>query len=148
MYGSGDPYVHLKFEVTRGGTPRTTGEYSFTGTGCNGISITRGDGLVIGDCDPGPLRPQKNDSITNETTDNTIKIYPDPFCSTVTINNPTFSQGDFATLIDATGKLIKDIEITGQNSIINIDGLQNGVYFLNYHGYNGSTVKKLTKVCQ
>ena len=31
MYGSGDPYVHLKFEVIRGGTLRTTGNGSPAG---------------------------------------------------------------------------------------------------------------------
>ena len=81
-----------------------------------------------------------NDQLKNETT--TLSVYPNPATDilNININNANFKNSNLS-IYDITGKQIITTNMNGANAQINIEGLSNGVYFLNVNNKNGYDVK-------
>lgn len=82
----------------------------------------------------------KGDAI-NEMNDAKLNVYPNPASSTVfvetTMNN---AQID---IIDLTGRCVKSVKLTDNISSININDIENGVYFITIQDAGNRIVEKL-----
>ena len=76
----------------------------------------------------------------NSLHSNNINVYPNPVQELFTIQGIDRSMlKTTVQLVDATGKLIKNIVITATVQQVNIDNLNKGIYFLRFN--NGSVIK-------
>ena len=76
----------------------------------------------------------------NSLHSNNISVYPNPVQELFTIQGIDRSMlKTTVQLVDATGKLIKNIVITATVQQVNIDNLNKGIYFLRFN--NGSVIK-------
>jgi hypothetical protein len=76
----------------------------------------------------------------NSLHSNNISVYPNPVKELFTIQGIDRSMlKTTVQLVDATGKLIKNIFITAAVQQVNIDNLNKGIYFLRFN--NGSVIK-------
>ncbi len=58
-----------------------------------------------------------------------------------------FDPNDEVTIVDINGKLVCKNRITEAKSILNIAGLEDGIYLANYKGINNFITQKLVKTC-
>jgi len=115
-------------------------DYSFTGTGCN-ADISSNDKILL----MGPCSGKKdNHNVSNKQK---IAIYPDPFCNSIIISCPEYSNGDQVSVMDINGRVVRSIRISELTTSIEMSGLQNGPYLVNYTGLNVSTTQKVNKAC-
>ena len=68
-------------------------------------------------------------------------IYPNPATSTLFIE--TSNGNAHVSIIDLTGRCVKETEITKTVSSINIEDVENGVYFISITNGDNNTVEKL-----
>lgn len=69
-----------------------------------------------------------------------ISVYPNPFASTFTIQNSGAKQLH-AEIIDVTGKVILEKELTTQKTMVNLSNLSDALYFLRVYDETGTTVQ-------
>jgi hypothetical protein len=82
--------------------------------------------------------------INENTADNALVIYPNPFANSVTVLN-TLPDGKIK-IHDVTGKMEMILNSNDGNTIINTSNLKAGVYVLYYIKNNVTTVSKLVKL--
>jgi len=70
-------------------------------------------------------------NIENTLVDIDFIIYPNPTQNNINISN--VQPNKVINIIDVTGKLIKQINITKNNFLINISDLENGIYYITYN---------------
>jgi uncharacterized surface protein with fasciclin (FAS1) repeats len=63
-----------------------------------------------------------------DVADISIDIYPNPASSVVNISSN--EDINHIRVIDVTGRIIQDMPVSGMNQTLNINNLQNGLYFL------------------
>jgi len=60
-----------------------------------------------------------------------FKVYPNPTSSSITISTPTTPiKNTFMTIIDITGEQLLFRQITEQQTVVDVSGLSQGVYFV------------------
>lgn len=82
-------------------------------------------------------------NIILNTTDVTIHLYPNPFDDFITINYPADYQ---LKLIDLTGKLIYQKNITSEYYQLSTSDFKSGIYILNISSKNNNIIKKIIKL--
>jgi hypothetical protein len=74
-----------------------------------------------------------------------IEAFPNPAGNTVTILTAGRSNNAQIAIVDMTGKLVKTASVNDDRTVVNLDGLTPGLYFVRYNDENRSEVIKLTK---
>ena len=69
-----------------------------------------------------------------------INIYPNPATSTIFVESNGNAQ---ASIIDITGRVVKEVELTDNVTSINVDDINKGVYFIMVQDANNRIVEKL-----
>ncbi len=75
--------------------------------------------------------------------DNSVKVYPNPTHSTIHINSDFNIQS--IELYDIQGRILATSLENSNDTLFDISGKQNGVYFLKINTENGSKVEKIVK---
>lgn len=70
-----------------------------------------------------------NLGITNLADEDKIQIHPNPVANQIVIRN--VSVGSYLTITDLTGKIMHSQNTSDEETVINIENLSNGVYFVN-----------------
>lgn len=85
--------------------------------------------------------------VTNNTTSPSVTTYPNPFSNQVTIfaQNADDVVGKVLKLYSTTGKLITTQVIESQKTVLYLNNLASGIYFLKIEGGNNSMVYKLVR---
>ena len=65
----------------------------------------------------------------NQNAKNTLSVYPNPSANVIYVDGIDFNTSTVATIVDLQGKLIKSIELNGNNAI-DISDLNQGVYLV------------------
>ena len=76
-------------------------------------------------------------------SENEIKIYPNPANNFVYAEIPADMQFENVVVFSLNGALVLNQQITGQNVLLNIEGLNTGMYMIMFTSDAGSVVKKL-----
>ena len=71
---------------------------------------------------------------------NNFKIYPNPASSQLFVKSETNAQ---VSIIDLTGRVVKEIETTDEITTIDINNVKEGVYFIMIQDGNNRIVEKL-----
>jgi hypothetical protein len=82
--------------------------------------------------------------IENIETDS-FKIFPNPSSDQITIEIKAPSQNNFITIISMTGKVMLERTFPGPKTIVNIENLPSGVYFIRLRNEKTVVVGKLIK---
>lgn len=81
--------------------------------------------------------------IFNEPNEFTYSMYPNPVLTVLNIDNTSdVSQID---VFDATGRMVRTVEVTTANVTIDVAELQVGVYIVNVHNDKGTQTSKFIK---
>lgn len=82
-----------------------------------------------------------------DSFENTVQLFPNPARDVVTIAFNGQEQLRNARIIDANGKLVKEVDLSDFNiqQSLNISDLATGIYFVEISGSSSTTVKKLIK---
>lgn len=81
--------------------------------------------------------------IFNEPNEFTYSMYPNPVISVLNIDNTAdASQVD---VFDATGRMVRSIEISAEKVVIDVADLETGVYIVNVHNEKGTQSSKFVK---
>lgn len=75
-----------------------------------------------------------------EVTNNAFGIYPNPASSQLFVKSETNAQ---VSIIDLTGRVVKEIETTDEITTIDINDVNEGVYFIMIQDENNRIVEKL-----
>lgn len=125
--------------VTAGGNTTTESKYQFTdkqlAAGINYYRIKTVD--KDAKYNLSPVR-----SISNSNNDFTISLLPNPVTKGVAYINTSVNCNRIE-LRDATGRMIKTVNVKGTHNSISVDGLTKGVYFVNVFTDSGSKIEKL-----
>jgi hypothetical protein len=65
----------------------------------------------------------------NQNAKNTLSVYPNPSSNVIYVDGIDFNTSTVATIVDLQGKLVKTVELNGNNAI-DISELNNGVYIV------------------
>ena len=74
---------------------------------------------------------------------NIFTLYPNPSKGFLTVQSDTIIPIDTITVSDALGKQVKQIQINGSTSQINLQGIVSGIYFVKINYGNKSQTKKI-----
>lgn len=80
--------------------------------------------------------------VLNVKNDQSVIIYPNPVAGSFTLQATAAYINESATLLDAGGRAIKTVKITGTLQTVNMEGLAKGLYLLRFADGN---VYKITK---
>ena len=80
---------------------------------------------------------------SHQASNSHLSVYPNPFSKALTIKNT--SDGSNAMITDINGKLVYTSTLTADENRIDLEGLQNGIYFLHIRSGEQITVMKLIK---
>lgn len=120
-------------ETTVNFTPNVTGSYA--------VVLVNGACIDTSDCNSVTIN---NSGINGNSNKNIIEVYPNPASSFLTIENLENSSILGLIIMDVSGKIVLE-EPNYYNKNINIEGLDNGVYFLQVNTTLGISVKKFVK---
>jgi hypothetical protein len=88
-------------------------------------------------------RTSHSDILTlNVKNDRSVFIYPNPVTNSFTLQTTASYNNETASLLDANGRLIKTVKVTGSLQTVNMEGLAKGLYLLRFADGN---VYKITK---
>jgi hypothetical protein len=73
------------------------------------------------------------------TTNEELRVYPNPFTNTTTIALST-AGNYYLEIDDLTGRKLKYIEFTGNEYILSAEGLAKGMYFVRISDINNSVI--------
>jgi hypothetical protein len=126
-----------------GGSGGTAGSVSWTvGEPVGETMVPYGNYLTQGFQQPGMiwLTPVGENSLPGVTA------YPNPFTSAVCIENPG-GTSLYIELLDISGKILLEKQISDKENILNLDMLAKGMYFLNIYREKGRiSSMKLNKI--
>jgi hypothetical protein len=75
-----------------------------------------------------------------------VNIYPNPTSTSITISTPTTNcKNTFITIIDITGKQLISRQITEQQTVVDVSGLPQGIYFVRVTDESKVQVGKFVK---
>jgi len=75
-----------------------------------------------------------------------VEAFPNPVTDVLTVRvHGTSASDGSASLYDATGKLVRTVNLTNNEATINMTGLSSGVYLLNYSDSNHRKSTRITK---
>ena len=89
-----------------------------------------------------------NGNDENDTTsvvgnyENRFEIHPNPATTTISIEG-ALNDNAQVSIIDLTGRCVKEIEISGAVSTINIEDVESGIYFISVKQNDNNFVEKL-----
>ena len=82
-----------------------------------------------------------NDTVAlAEVSNSAFRIYPNPASSQLYVKSETNAQ---VSIIDLTGRVVKEIETTDEITTIDINDVKEGVYFIMIQDGNNRIVEKL-----
>jgi hypothetical protein len=81
-------------------------------------------------------------SVNNTATDFTISLQPNPVTKGVVYINTTVNSNRIE-LRDATGRLVKTMNVKGTNNQLPVEGLNKGIYFVTIITDSGDKVEKI-----
>ncbi len=81
-------------------------------------------------------------NLLNSTSDETVSVYPNPTAGTVIIQGISSGQVE---LLNLQGQVIKTTVLSGENSIVDLSGLSNGIYIFKIQSENSQVMKKIIK---
>lgn len=91
-------------------------------------------------------KPALPTSVAENSVFKGLSVYPNPFKSVLSINLPIASeQKTTLSVSDVTGKVVLSQELTAGSSSVNLESLQQGVYFLELISGNEKAIAKLVK---
>ena len=70
-----------------------------------------------------------------------IVLYPNPTNGNISLNSKTIVKT--VSILDQSGKLLKDIEINNNVATLNLQNYPNGIYYLRLNSFTQSTLKKI-----
>ncbi len=114
--------------------PTTTTTYTVTVTDVNNCSNT--DTAIVN---------VQNCTGTAQLTGSALKIYPNPFSSSITVVNPYPSASTRVRFYDLLGKEVKGLQTSIPSFTIDTDDLKPGIYFLFVQTDIGYLVQKVVK---
>lgn len=79
--------------------------------------------------------------IDNLSLDNDLKVYPNPTKSTITITNKNNLVGKKYIITNLVGQIVISGELNLNDTIVNIESLESGVYLLSIDGLNKQSIK-------
>ncbi len=79
--------------------------------------------------------------ITDLNPNNSISIFPNPSTNQINVLTDFTYHGSSYTILDINGRSVIEGKITGQNTIIELDNLSAGTYFLRMGEYSNLTTK-------
>jgi hypothetical protein len=77
--------------------------------------------------------------VLNVKNDQSVFLYPNPVAGSFTLQTTGAYINESATLLDANGRVIKTVKITGTLQTVNMEGLGKGLYLLRFT--DGNTYK-------
>lgn len=77
----------------------------------------------------------------NEVENNSYSIYPNPVSSVLFVNSGSDSNA-VLSIIDMTGRCVKEVEING-NASVNVEDINKGVYFVKIQSESNQTIQKI-----
>lgn len=83
--------------------------------------------------------------IASNTADLNASVYPNPFNSALTVSLKDNTSSAKVNVTDVTGKAVYTETLTQKETILNLDNLQSGIYFLELSSNGQKTVKKIIK---
>jgi len=93
-----------------------TASYSLKVTSTNGCTDSDTILVIIDSC------------LGLEDLSNTINVYPNPTSGNITMNFGNYISNGLVELYDGQGRLVLNIEVNGQNQIIDMTSFSKGVY--------------------
>lgn len=108
-------------------------------TGDYAVIVTRGTCVDTSDCIN--INPA---SISENALNNSFEVFPNPTSNYLAIKNLENLAITGMTIIDVSGKIILD-ETNNSNNTVNVEGLENGVYFLQVKTASGIANMKFIK---
>ncbi|WP_436491297.1 T9SS type A sorting domain-containing protein [Chitinophaga sp. ARDCPP14] len=103
--------------------------------------------LVIGcwmlhwPCANATIRPMRQDIDSLLMLQRSVKVYPNPVVSSLTIQSRKSIQQLILYAMD--GKTIKRVAVTGKNNQLDVQDIQRGAYMLNTIFADGTTTSKM-----
>jgi hypothetical protein len=128
---SGNSVINNSFNTNVGtGTYLITYQYA----GNNGCSSADSENLTVVNC--------SNNSI-DDNFSYSILIYPNPTNGNITLETSSELVGKMYSILDFSGRIIREGKISSAQEHIDLQGVARGVYYLSIE--NGSSVIKLVK---
>jgi len=103
------------------------------------------DDLSLGIIDFSPFQSLCFDGINDIVNEDSFLIYPNPSSDFITIETPANEGNSELTVYNISGQQILKQKINNTKILVNIEGLNLGIYFLKVRNKNGIAVKKFTK---
>ena len=97
--------------------------------------VYRGQGMISMQVIPGTAN-----GINDISANASVKVYPNPSTGTMTIETAQGSAQS-ATIYDAVGRALRDINITSPKTTIDLNGLSDGIYTLSLKNGRSSSIK-------
>ena len=144
---AGHPYKYSMIYTPNDFYPLEEGE-TITAINCvfNGGSWDAGEGKAhneAGDACEDFLVPIGSTGIVNNSAENTLSVYPNPVNDVLNISN--VSDANEIVIYDVTGKVVKSVNVSGNNISVNVSDLAKGIYFVNVYGNKAVQAKKFMK---
>lgn len=83
-------------------------------------------------------------SVEDEELNNSVSMYPNPTIGQFFIKNDSFLVLEKAVIYDVSGRLISNTNLS-KTTVISLEGVSKGMYFVNIHSANGMITKKILK---
>jgi PKD repeat protein len=138
------PNVTYNWSVTKGtiqtgqGTNTVNLIWSNAGVGIIKAKITNNDGCV----DSTSLAVNITSvGINNLSLDNNLKVFPNPAKSNITITHRNNLGGKKYTITNLIGQTVLSGKLNTEETIINLENLQSGVYILSIYGMSKQSIK-------
>ena len=121
----------------------------------DGITVNLTGGLATGMNGSGqtygiPVRdftlhivPRPKDETPVAITVDQVKVYPNPASSFLNVYLNGGFEMEALTLSNITGQQVFQANVAGKRTMIDVNGLENGLYFLTVRSNNGVVTKKI-----
>ena len=133
---------HQWIDCNNGNAPiigATSKDFNTTTSGNYAVIVTRGSCVDTSDCINVTYI-----GINENTINNLFEVFPNPTSSVISIKNIENKMIIGVSILDVSGKIILN-QTTIENNAINIENLENGVYFLNVITEEGTSTIKFVK---
>jgi len=76
----------------------------------------------------------------------TLQIYPNPAHDRIVLDLPVSVNSGIVDILTISGRLLKTVQMSGQNACIHISELPEGLYLLNFKGKTSKLSGKFVKL--